>query len=338
MGKAMEWKRAARLCLHSMGGLAMVRHVRRRQFRILMFHSFRASDEANLKAICSHIARHFEPVSLSDIVNASASRRPLPDAAVTVTVDDGYRNYLEYGHTFFRSERIPVTMYTVAGFAEGRMWLWTDQVEFCLEHTAKTSMRAEIEGRAPMELDLSSTARRAESVETLWEALKLVPNRTRLEFLEGLPRLCGVEKPESPPEHRAAMTWDELRMAASEGVEVGCHTSTHPILSRIEARELEGEVRGAKELMEQRLGFHVDHFCYPNGREMDISAEAVEQVRRAGFRSAVTTVPGLNSVDSDLMLLRRIPCSGDSREMPLHHAFERLAGLHQAPGKVSVAA
>ncbi len=48
------------------------------------------------------------------------------------------------------------------------------------------------------------------------------------------------------------------------------------------------------------------HFCYPNGRPRDIGPEAVEAVRRAGFHTAVTTVPGINSSGTDLLDLRRI--------------------------------
>ena len=74
------------------------------------------------------------------------------------------------------------------------------------------------------------------------------------------------------------MSWDELRAAASEGVEIGCHTETHPILSRLSNRlELEREIRGAKEHLEECLGFDVRHFCYPNGHPIDIGEAAIRR-------------------------------------------------------------
>src|SRR5580704_15959063 len=66
----MLLKKAARLALHKMGGLAVLRGRHRREFGVLMFHSFSERDAANVEAICAHIARHFEPVSLSTITDA----------------------------------------------------------------------------------------------------------------------------------------------------------------------------------------------------------------------------------------------------------------------------
>lgn len=321
----MNWKDAARVCLHSMGGLTVLRRMRRRESRLLMFHAFRASDEENIEAICSHIAGRFEPVSLSKIVDSMGGGRSLPDNALSVTVDDGYRNYLEYAHPIFRRHRIPVTMYSVADFADGRMWLWTDWIEYCLERTTRNSLRVEIEGFSAKDLAVASSAERALATGELWEALKIVPDAARMRFLMRLSELTGVEIPGEPPDRYAAMNWDELRAAAADGVEIGCHTRTHPILSRVDAAALENEIRGAKQFMEERLGFPVVHFCYPNGRDIDIGPAAIECVGRCGFRSAVTTTWGLNTPETDPLLLRRVPLAAD---IAPDYAFELLAGLH----------
>jgi peptidoglycan/xylan/chitin deacetylase (PgdA/CDA1 family) len=323
----MVGKSAVRFCLHSLGGLALLRRMHRREFRVLMFHAFPESDRANVETICGHLARHFEPVSLSTIVDAIESGKPLPDNALTVTIDDGYKSYLTDGHPVFRRHRIPVTMFAVAGFSDGRLWLWPDQVRFCLEHTARTSLRAELGPGKTFDLDLSSAAAKSAALDKLLEALKTVPNHTRLTFIAGLGPSCGVELPAAPPPRDKPMTWDELRAAASDGVEIGCHTETHPILSRIPVPELDREIKGAKALMEQRLGFPVHHFCYPNGRSIDIGPDAVACVRAAGFRSAVTTTWGLNTPDIDLLSIRRVPF--DSSLSPRYGA-ETLAGLHMS--------
>jgi peptidoglycan/xylan/chitin deacetylase (PgdA/CDA1 family) len=122
------------------------------------------------------------------------------------------------------------------------------------------------------------------------------------------------------------MNWDELRAIAADGVEIGCHTATHPILSRIASPvKLEQETRGAKEILECRLRQPVKHFCYPNGRAIDIGDDAANAVRKAGFISATTTSWGMNPVDADPMWIRRIPFSGDTTPQ---YGAELLAGMH----------
>jgi peptidoglycan/xylan/chitin deacetylase (PgdA/CDA1 family) len=322
----MLWKKAARVVLHKMGGLAVLRSRHRREFGVLMFHSFTKRDEANAEAICAHIARHFEPVSLSAILDALDGLKALPDNAITITVDDGYRNFLLYGHPIFRRNRIPATLYAVAGFSEGQLWLWPDQIEFGLRHTMRTSIRTPLGDGEPLELTLHTPEEKADAIFRLTEALKEVSNDQRIAFMAELGSICGVDIPPNPPSGCEAMSWDELRAVASEGMEIGCHTETHPILSRLSNRlELESEIRGAKEHMKERLGFDVRHFCYPNGRAMDVGEAAIRCVREAGFASAVNCTYGLNTTEADRFQIRRIPFGSN---IDLHYGEELLAGLH----------
>jgi peptidoglycan/xylan/chitin deacetylase (PgdA/CDA1 family) len=290
-----------------------------------MFHKFTASSCANTEAICEHIARYFEPIALSRVSSALDGQSLLPQNAVAVTIDDGYKNFLDYGHPIFRKYHIPTTVYIVSGFSGGRLWLWFDQIEFALEHTPRRSLQVAVDGRT-FEFLLGSEERNFAAHTTLVEALKVMPNHARLEFVARFGALCHVDIPAEPPTHFAAMSWNDLRAAAAEGVEIGCHTETHPILSRVsEPRELERETRGAKEVIEERLGFPVHHFCYPNGRDIDIGDAALKAVRAAGYDSAVTTTWGLNTKRSDPMSLRRVPFS---ETLDLRYGAELLVGLH----------
>jgi peptidoglycan/xylan/chitin deacetylase (PgdA/CDA1 family) len=318
-------KTAARTVLHSMGGLAILRRTRRGSSRVLMFHSFDEGDRANLDSLCAEIAKTCQPVSLHDIVEAAHGRSALPYYAVTVTIDDAYRSYLRWGHPVFQRHKIPVTVFAVAGFSDGRLWLWPDQTEFALEHTNRTSIRAEVRPGKFLDLDLSTAVSRQTSTGELNEMLKVIPDEDRLAFIAGLESLTGVSIPPHPPENRAAMNWDELRAIAADGVEIGCHTDTHPILSRVSPAKLAGEIRGAKEFLESRLRFPVNHFCYPNGRAIDIGAAAAEMVRSAGYLSATTTTWGMNPRQADPMAIKRLPFSGETSPQ---YAAELLAGLH----------
>ena len=308
-----------------MGGIAALRRKHRREFGVLMFHSFNESDRANVEALCAHITRYFEPVSLSTIVASIKDQKKLPDHAVAITIDDGYRNFLSHGHPIFRRHGIPATLFVVAGFSDGRLWLWPDQVEFGLRQTSRNFIRANING-APVELALATSEERTDAILRLVEVLKEVPNDQRLHFLGEFSALCGIEIPPDPPADRAAMNWDELRAVGSEGVEIGCHTDSHPILSRlVSPLDLDREIRGAGHLIQERLRIPVRHFCYPNGRAIDIGEAAIRCVRQAGYASAVTCTWGLNTIDAERFQIRRIPF--DSK-IDIQYGVELLVGLH----------
>jgi peptidoglycan/xylan/chitin deacetylase (PgdA/CDA1 family) len=85
------------------------------------------------------------------------------------------------------------------------------------------------------------------------------------------------------------MSRTQLLEMDAGGVTVGAHTRTHPDLRACTPPELEREVRGSKEDLEDLLGKPVTSFAYPTGLFDD---KVVEAVGAAGFTSAITTRPG----------------------------------------------
>ncbi len=85
------------------------------------------------------------------------------------------------------------------------------------------------------------------------------------------------------------MTRSQLLEMDAAGVTTGAHSRTHPDLRACGPGELEGEVRGSKEDLEDLLGKPVTSFAYPTGL---INDRVIAAVSAAGFTTAVTTRPG----------------------------------------------
>jgi peptidoglycan/xylan/chitin deacetylase (PgdA/CDA1 family) len=90
------------------------------------------------------------------------------------------------------------------------------------------------------------------------------------------------------PDELATMGWEELRVLVESGVEVGSHTSTHPHLTRLDADELERELRESKTRLEDELGCPCRFLAYPYGEE-DVRVRAA--ARAAGYDAAFA-LPG----------------------------------------------
>jgi len=102
------------------------------------------------------------------------------------------------------------------------------------------------------------------------------------------------------------MGWDQARAMQASGVELGGHTVSHEILSRLAPEEQVREVAGGAEAMERALGQRPVSFAYPWGRRWDFDDASREAVRRAGFRCAVTMHAGTVGPRSERTALARL--------------------------------
>ena len=97
-----------------------------------------------------------------------------------------------------------------------------------------------------------------------------------------------------------------VRRLIRVGWEVDSHTITHPDLTALGDAQLRDELVRSRELIRRRFGVPADFFCYPSGR---FDARVVAAVRRAGYRGATTTNPGL-ARPSQRFTLDRIRVAG----------------------------
>ena len=98
------------------------------------------------------------------------------------------------------------------------------------------------------------------------------------------------------------LTLEQLRAAHDHGIVIGGHSRTHPDLRRCSDRELDDEVRGGREELEDMIGRAVTSFAYPKGLE---DPRVCAAVRKAGYTSAVTTRRGWMTQRSDVWHLPR---------------------------------
>jgi len=305
MPRGSPLKNAARVAFHKAGGLEIARWMNRKGLRILMYHRF--TQREPLARQCAHIRAHYSPVSMSQAAEWLTHGGRLPENALAITVDDGYRDFYQVAYPVLREYGIPATVYLVSDFINRTGWLWVDQVQHEFLHGQARSFRMELCGQPPRSFQLGTPETRKAAARAVTEAAKKISNTERLRLLETLPEQLLARLPEEAPPEYEALRWDEVREMAAAGIDFGAHTRTHPILSTLDGEpELAFEIEGSKRQIEQQVGRAVDHFCYPNGARADVNREVVEAVRAAGFRTAVTTESGLNHEGEDPFRLLRI--------------------------------
>ena len=111
--------------------------------------------------------------------------------------------------------------------------------------------------------------------------------------IERQPKNCGD----------SYLNWTETKMLANSGtIEIGAHTIDHPNLVSLSQNDAYWEIAFSKTRLEQELGRPVTSFAYPYGI---FSSSIIDDVRRAGFTTATTTIAGSNNITSNPLALNR---------------------------------
>lgn len=280
--------------------------LRRRLLRgratILYYHRFPAALAAEFRRQCAYLAKHYRVLSMSDLAAGLRERR-LPANAAVITIDDGHRDFYRCAFPILREFGFPALMYLPTAFLDGT-WLWFDRCQYIFDRSGL--QRAEWGGAG---LDLASPHARMKSFEQVAHRIQWFAPAERDCAVAELASVLRVRVPERPTEEFAAMTWDEVREVAGQGIEFGGHTVNHPILQTLDSEDaLDAEIGGCKRRIEEELQASVVHFAYPSGQADEVSEAAKRMVARAGFETATTTLAGHASQDDDPLWLPRIGC------------------------------
>lgn len=87
------------------------------------------------------------------------------------------------------------------------------------------------------------------------------------------------------------------------GHAIGSHTVTHPRLPQLNREAAREEITASKKALEDRFGLPIRHFCYPYGHVKQWVRDLVEE---AGYETAVTLNPEVNTMPFDPFLIHRI--------------------------------
>jgi peptidoglycan/xylan/chitin deacetylase (PgdA/CDA1 family) len=239
-------------------------------------------------------------MSLQELV-ARAVRGEVPERAVAVTFDDGYRDNYEYAFPILQKYRLPATIFVATGAIGNGTLIWHDRVFDAFRFA--TVDRARMADSAVPELNLETAESRSQSLETCLAQAKTLYGETRRRFIDDLEQKLRPELPGTGTQRM--LTWDQVREMHAAGIEFGSHTVSHTILSRIPRPEMVKELVDSKNELSGQLGTPVSLFAYPNGKATDYNNEVKTVVRECGYSCAITCRSGFNHALSDVFELKR---------------------------------
>lgn len=283
---------------------------RKNLFRVLTYHrvdepevhpwlypGLISASPSAFAAQIKYLADNYEVISVQDLAEAleSEGRISLPPRTVLITFDDAYSDFDKHAWPILKQYHVPVTLFVPTAFPDhpDRLFWW-DRVYHAISTTEKEELNSPF-GRLP----IATSVQRGRAYMRLKSHIKTLPNEVVLKEVEQLCTELGVL-----PHKNCVLSWDSLRKLAGEGVTLGAHTQTHPIMNSISSDKLRDETVGSREDLLRETGVVPQVFAYPSGIHNN---DAVKEVEQAGFALAFTTERGMNEVGhADRLRLRRI--------------------------------
>jgi peptidoglycan/xylan/chitin deacetylase (PgdA/CDA1 family) len=268
-----------------------------------------------------------EFVSL-DEMHRRLCRGHLRDRFVCLTFDDGYRDNLEWAYPILRHHRVPFAVFVASDFADHRGHLWWRTLEQALSTNDHVTIA--IEGMQRTFICRTPAAKEA-TVQAIHRALGDLPSEVAMRaVVDKFANRMGIDTAGQCA--AACMDWDELAsLAADPLVTIGAHTLSHPRIGKLALADARREMEASAARIETMIGIRPRHFAYPFGDAAAAGPREFALAAEIGFKTAVTTRPGVLSA-SDRERLTALP------RISLNGNYQRLRHLRVLESGAATAA
>jgi len=257
----------------------------------------REMDAPRFSAQMDMLARHFNVLPMDEAL-ARRAAGTLPPLAVAITFDDGYRSVHDIALPILMKHGLPATIFIATGCLESGC-LWNDQVVRLVR--ACEAPVLDLTGAGLGMYPVANLLQKQEVVAALIAKLKYLPWSERKAVVAAMTAQTQGVAPDE-----LMLTREHVQALARQGMEIGAHTVTHPILTMVSDAEADQEIRASKQALESMTQKPVRYFAYPNGKwKIDYDDRHVQMVKSAGYEAAYTTVFGPAHLHSDAFQLPR---------------------------------
>ena len=301
------------------GVIFMLHHVRPRGDAEFQPNHHLEVEPEFLRAMLEHLRTLDIDIVTMDEVHQRLSERNFTRRFACFTFDDGYRDNRDFALPVMREFDAPLTVYVASDFAEGTGRLWW--IALAQAIAKASSIEAPI-GGAAIRLDTSTPAAKQAAFDRMHDWLRTLPGEHDMQ--REISALCARhEVDETGIARDLCMSWDELKAFADDPlVTIGAHTITHCNLARQTEEAAALEIETGRARIENALQRTVLHFAYPYGDRIAAGQREFTLTGAAGFKTAVTTRPGMIFPESadHMTALQRVSLNGnfqDARILPV---------------------
>ncbi len=242
------------------------------------------------------LSRYFNVLSLDDALQRLQSDT-LPPRAVTITFDDGYADNHANALPILKNHGLTATFFIASGYLNGGR-MWNDSIIEAIRSMPQPLLDLSAIGLG--RYALATPAEKAASTQQILTKIKHLAPEQRAEHTR------YIEQQATYLPDDLMLSTEQLVQLHQNGMEIGGHTVTHPIMANLSDTEVIRELAENKQFLEQLLGGQIRYFAYPNGKTgQDYLPDQSALLKACGYQAALTTEWGVADKTSEVWQLPR---------------------------------
>jgi len=305
--------------LSGVGAIFMLHHVRPAREGAFQPNRHLEVTPDFLRATLCHLrSRDIDIVSMDELHERLLQGR-FDRRFAAFTFDDGYRDNENHALPVLREFDAPATIYVASDFAEGTGRLWWVALEAVVAKAEQVDIKI---GPSALRLDATTPAAKQAAFDRLHDWLRALPSEHDL--AREIEALCAAHVVDMEALCRSlCLSWDEVkRLAADPLITIGAHSISHCNLAKQSEEIAAQEMVMSRVRIETALEREVLHLAYPYGDREAAGAREFMLAASAGFKTAVTTRPGMLFAENagHMTALPRVSLNGnyqDARILPV---------------------
>lgn len=243
------------------------------------------------------IKDHFNVLEFNEAIACLISGK-LPQRSLVITFDDGYADNYNIAYPILSSLNIPATFFIASGYLNGGI-MWNDIIIESINSTSQEYLSL-IDTNLG-EYSFNSPSQKYEVISTLISKIKYMAPEKRSNIAYSI-----AEKLNYTPPKNLMMSDNQIHEMSANGMTIGGHTMTHPILTEVSDKTAYKEISDGKLYLENVINKPVKCFAFPNGKpEKDYKYSHVKMVQDIGFDASVSTSYGVSNIKTDIYQLPR---------------------------------
>ena len=253
--------------------------------------------------LLNSLRQNGSPISIEEIVCGEK----IPPKAFIISFDDGFENNYSVAAPILEGLNIPAVFYITSSFVDQNLMSWVDQIDFAVENATKEKISLSF---FEMPILISTNKEKIDFLDKIRILAKgdISFFMQKERYIKEIFDACHVKECVS---HTSSLdlkrNWEQVTELDKKNLfTIGGHTHTHPIMSYLNASELENEISTCLDFLEHSCLQKIKHFSYPEGLGHCYNAQVIGMLKNKGILCSPTAIDGVNSFNEDLFNLKRI--------------------------------